>query len=648
MGSKKLERFVSKGLFFKSIVEDGSDMVMVVDYDGIIRYHNNSLRFYGYPGKELLGKNFFDLIHPDETKKVKNGFKTSIKKEFNRAVEFRFKGKDGHYRSFEFNSLNLKHREGIDGLILDCRDITQRKKDAEALILAQQAKEQFMANISHELRTPINGIAGIASLLAGGAPPEEARTYLNAIRSAAENLKVIINDILDISSIESGKLTFEKIGFNLEDLVSGLEGTFSVQAKNKNVNLFFEVAPETHRIYFGDPVRLNQILINLIGNALKFTQKGSVSLMVSLHASEKETCELKFEVKDTGIGIAADKLSKIFERFSQADSSVTRKYGGTGLGLTIVKQLVELQRGSIRVSSLEGVGSVFTVVIPYETSSDLKQQFKKSNPTADASNKLLKNLHVLLVEDNDINQLYAGSILKSWGTKFDVAENGFVALEKLKTIKPDLILMDVQMPVMDGFEASRSIRLGDESIRQIPIIALTAHANQSIINKCTESGMNDYIPKPFTPGELQDILMRYTGKKAPAAGTAVKTKLTAQKTKSNPVDFDLTYLIQVSNHDRSFITQILESFLENARKTLESVRGTLKNGETHSLSAVVHKIKPSLTMIGAEQARQLAMEIEELAGQANTKLKVKTLAKEFCVRLEATITGLQALDMKKI
>ncbi|MFZ9982572.1 MAG: ATP-binding protein [Cyclobacteriaceae bacterium] len=647
MRSKKLERFISKGLFFKSVVEDGSDLVMIVDYDGVIHYHNNSLRFYGYAGKELTGKNFFDFIHHDEIKKVKTRFKTSVKREFNRAVEFQFKKKDGHFRSFEFNSLNLKHKEGIEGLILDCRDITQRKKDAEALILAQQAKEQFMANISHEIRTPINGIAGIASLLAGGAPPEEAKTYLNAIKSAAENLKVIINDILDISSIESGKLTFEKIGFNLEDLISGLEGTFSIQAKNKNVNIYFEVAPETHKIYFGDPVRLNQILINLIGNALKFTQKGSVTLSVSQFTASKDKCELKFEVKDTGIGIAADKLSRIFERFSQADSSVTRKYGGTGLGLTIVKQLVELQQGSIRVSSLEGVGSVFTVIIPYETSSDLKQQIRKINPANDARNKLLRNLHVLLVEDNDINQLYAGSILKSWGTKYDVAENGFVALEKLKTIKPDLILMDVQMPVMDGFEASRSIRLGEERIRQIPIIALTAHANQSVINKCTESGMNDYIPKPFTPGELQNILLRYKGKKS-SESHSHKTKGTATKTVSNTADFDLTYLIQVSNHDRSFITQILQSFLENANKTLESVRSGLKSGETKNLASIVHKIKPSLTMIGAERPRQLAAEIEELSEQANSKGKVKGLAKEFCARLEATISGLQALDMKRI
>ncbi|MFZ9504363.1 MAG: ATP-binding protein [Cyclobacteriaceae bacterium] len=595
MASRKLKNFVDKGAFFKSVVEDGSDLVMVVDYTGTIYYHNKSLIYYGYKAKELIGKNFFEFIHPDESKKVRKGFLTSTKKSFNRAVEFQFKAKDGLYRSFEFNSLNLKHRDGVEGLLLDCRDITQRKKDAEALIHAQQAKEQFMANISHELRTPINGISGIASLLAEGTPPEESKTYLNAIRSAAENLKVIINDILDISSIESGKLTFEKIGFNLDDLLSALEGTFTVQAKSKNVSLFFEMAPETRRMYFGDPVRLNQILINLIGNALKFTQKGSVTLSVSLKSMQKDTCELKFEVRDTGIGIAADKLSRIFERFSQADSSVTRKYGGTGLGLTIVKQLVELQKGSIHVNSLEGVGSVFTVIIPYAITGDLKAGISKPIYRKENSNDLLKKLHILLVEDNDINQLYAGSILKSWGIKYDVAENGFVALEKLKTIRPDLILMDVQMPVMDGFEASRSIRQGDSLICKIPIIALTAHTNQSIIERCTESGMNDYIPKPFTPGELQEILLRYTGKKSEAKSSLpVKSVATEKKTVT---DFDLTYLIQVSNHDRSFIGQILNSFLTNAEATLLALRADLKENEIGRISSLVHKIKPSLTMI---------------------------------------------------
>ena len=646
MGSGKLKQFVDKGLFFKPVVEDGSDLVMVVNYQGDIQYHNGSLSYYGYKKKELVGKNFFDFTPPEELKKLKKAFQSSTRKEFNRSVEFQFRGKDGKYRAFEFNSLNLNHQEGIEGLILDCRDITQRKKDAEALVHAQQAKEQFMANISHELRTPINGIAGIASLLAEGAPPAESKTYLNAIRSAAENLKVIINDILDISSIESGKLSFEKIGFNLDDLIAGLEGTFSVQARTKNVSLFFELEKDTRRIYFGDPVRLNQILINLIGNALKFTAKGSVTLSVKLHRTEKNKCELKFEVKDTGIGIAADKLSRIFERFSQADSSVTRKFGGTGLGLTIVKQLTELQHGSIQVSSLEGVGSVFTVVLPYETTVEQSQEKKKSDKQQIASNESLKKLHVLLVEDNDINQLYAGSILKSWGVRYDVAENGFVALEKLKNIKPDIILMDVQMPVMDGFEASRSIRHGGKEIRQIPIIALTAHTTQSVIDRCTENGMNDYIPKPFTPGELQEVLIRHTKKQQ-----EIKKPLSDSKPKTSiqpGADFDLTYLIQVSNHDRSFITQILQSFLSNAQATSELIRKDIKSSDHEQIFQLVHKIKPSITMIGAERARQIANSIEELRDKPGSKTKIKLAARDFCECLDRVVNGLNKLDLQKV
>ncbi|MFM9075621.1 MAG: PAS domain-containing sensor histidine kinase, partial [Bacteroidota bacterium] len=343
------------------MVEDGSDVIFIVDHEGLILYHNNAVkRNLGYPTGKLTGRSFFDFLNPESATATKKGFRTSTRKPFNRGVEFQFKCKDGSYKFLEFNSINLYHKEGIKGLILDCRDITQRKRDAAELLHAQQVKEQFMANISHEIRTPINGISGIASLLSTGTPPEEAKTYLNAIRSAAENLKVIINDILDVSAIESGKLKFERIAFNLEELLPALAGTFTVQVRNKNLNLITEQSPETHRIFFGDPVRLNQILINLVGNALKFTQQGSITVSVSVDKKEKAQWYLKFEVKDTGIGIPPDKLGNLFERFVQADSSITRKFGGTGLGLTIVKQLAELQNGTIRVNSIEGVGSVFT------------------------------------------------------------------------------------------------------------------------------------------------------------------------------------------------------------------------------------------------------------------------------------------------
>ena len=632
MKTSPLQQFVRKGRFFKPVVEDGSDIVLVVDYDGNILYHNNSVSdTLGYAKGALTGRNFFEFQKDEITNSVRKAFKASTRKPYNRGVEFQFRCKDGTFRFFEFNSVNLRHAEGVDGLILDCRDITQRKKDAAELLMAQQAKEQFMANISHEIRTPINGIAGIASLLNEHTPPEQVRTYLNAIRSAAENLKVIINDILDISRIESGKLRLEKIGFNLDDLITALDNTFNPQARARNIELRFDLAPETKRIFFGDPVRLNQILINLIGNALKFTQQGSITIRITAERKEAKRTFLKFEVRDTGIGIAPDKLARIFERFSQADSSVTRKYGGTGLGLTIVKQLAELQGGSITVQSVEGLGSVFTVVIPYETEGrKTKARPEPTSPSAEHT-AAIRNLHILLVEDNEINQLYAGSILRNWGVRLDVAENGFVALEKLKSIRPDLILMDVQMPVMDGFEASRAIRSGQPPVNQIPIIALTANSTQGILEKCKACGMNDYLPKPFSPEELESILARYTGKISTAAPTA------SSGDSASGHWVDLSYLRRVSGNDTVFIRQIAESFLQNAEITLTQVEDGIQQNEGAPISRAAHKIKPSLVMIGAEQCRASANTLEEMAESREDFERIRKEASHFNELLRNTI-----------
>ncbi|MFM7329102.1 MAG: ATP-binding protein, partial [Bacteroidota bacterium] len=552
-----------------------------------------------------------------------------------------FKCKDGSYKFLEFNSINLYHKEGIKGLILDCRDITQRKRDAAELLHAQQVKEQFMANISHEIRTPINGISGIASLLSTGTPPEEAKTYLNAIRSAAENLKVIISDILDVSAIESGKLKFERIAFNLEELLPALAGTFTVQVRNKNLNLITEQSPETHRIFFGDPVRLNQILINLVGNALKFTQQGSITVSVSVDKKEKAQWYLKFEVKDTGIGIPPDKLGNLFERFVQADSSITRKFGGTGLGLTIVKQLAELQNGTIRVNSIEGVGSVFTVVIPYSLSGD--SATRSAQHTSATDPQAFRNLSVLLVEDNDINKLYASSILKAWGLTYQVAEDGFIALEKLKTFRPGLILMDIQMPVMDGFEATRAIRLGDAAIRSIPVIALTANATQTIIDQCTAAGMNGYLPKPFTPAELSGILSRFAG--AAAASEKKPAKSAAAKF-GHP--FDLTYLIQVSNHDQTFIFDIVNSFLNSSISHLENLRKHLTDNSWEEIGVIAHKMKPSLTMIGAEEARALASHLENEAKSDSGRTAYAKAVRTFIDQVALTVAALEKFSLKPV
>ncbi|MBX2944176.1 MAG: PAS domain S-box protein, partial [Cyclobacteriaceae bacterium] len=334
-----IKEFVRKGLFYKSVVEDGSDIVFIVDYNGEILYHNDSVEdTLGYKSKSLVGKKFFDLILPGTLSQFRRDYKTSTTKRFNESVEFQFLCKDKSYKYLEFNSINLKHKEKINALILDCRDITQRKEDAAELLRAQKAKEQFLANVSHEIRTPINGIAGMATLLSQNPTIKEQATYLNAIKSAADNLKVIINDILDLASIESGKLNFEKIGFNLNDLLHSVVDSFSVQSAQKGIALNYLLDENISKVLIGDPFRLNQILINLIGNALKFTYGGHIGIKCQLEKENNKTQHIRIDVADTGVGIPADKLNRIFESFSQADASITRKYGGTGLGLTIVKQ----------------------------------------------------------------------------------------------------------------------------------------------------------------------------------------------------------------------------------------------------------------------------------------------------------------------
>jgi PAS domain S-box-containing protein len=609
----KLQQYVTKGSFYKAVVEDGSDLIFVVDFDGNICYHNSSVGdTLGYKSKNLIGKNFFNYILPSTLSDFKVKFKQSQKRAYTEKVEFQFLCADSSFRFLEYNAINLKHKEGLDGFILDCRDITQRKKDAEELVRLQKAKEQFLANISHEIRTPINGIAGMADLLGQNANAAEQETYLNAIRHSAENLKLIINDILDLAAIESGKLKFEKIGFNLTDLVPSLISTFAYQAKEKNISLDYSIEKKLNRILVGDPVRLNQVLINLISNAVKFTHSGSINISCTVERLQKETCWVRFEVSDTGIGIPAEKLNTIFESFSQADASVTRKYGGSGLGLTIVKQLVELQSGKITVRSEENLGSTFIVLIPYliGKTSTIFTSTQASQKLQDSS--LTKRLKVLLVEDNDINRLYAKSILKNWQCEVDIAENGLVAIEKVKSGDYDVVLMDIQMPVMDGYEATKTIRLLEGSKRDVPIVALTANATKPDIERCLASGMNDYLPKPFTPDDLHrkivlDLKIRPKADKVSLApGT-----LTAS--------YDLSYLRSISNNNEEFIQEMMQTFVQTIPGVVNQMREGLAEKNFERISRLAHQVKPSFTLLGIHDQRQNILFIEE-NGKSQTNL----------------------------
>ena len=446
-------------------------------------------------------------------------------------------------------------------------------------------------------------------------------------------MKVIINDILDLASIESGKLKFERIGFNLKDALASLANMFMLQTNEKGISITSQLPKEADKILIGDPVRLNQILINLISNAVKFTHTGTININCSVQKKERQKCYMRFEVIDTGIGIPSDKLATIFESFSQADASVTRKYGGTGLGLTIVKQLVELQQGIISVRSKEGKGSSFVVVIPYQTGkqkdiAEISNQAKRSK----SFRKSLKNLNVLLVEDNDINRLYAINILKTWDCSVETAENGFVALEKLKNSSFDIVLMDIQMPVMDGFEATKAIRNGVLPKSEIPIIALTANATRKDIEKCLAAGMNDCIAKPFTPDELLRVLLKYSKHK-----TLSKSKVPAIPKST----VDLNYLKRISNDNPKFIQEMVGTFVKTMPENLKEIKQLAKAKSWNDLARVIHKIRPSLTLMGLHLAKKLSLQIENEAKNNPRDMSLKVA--KFFDMIELAIRELRAI-----
>ena len=373
-------------------------------------------------------------------------------------------------------------------------ELQKAKSDAENLA---KAEEQFLANMSHEIRTPMNAIIGFTDLILKTELKQEQKQYVNAVKTSGENLLVIINDILDFSKIQAGKFTFEKIDFSLSKQLKSLVELMLPKSTEKGIAIATRIQKDIPDGLVGDPTRLNQIFINLLGNAIKFTHEGEILVTAEAIAEDETTVDIRFSVCDTGIGISPDKLSVIFDGFTQASSETNRKYGGTGLGLSIAKQLVELQGGSIDVKSTLGKGSVFSFNIPFHKS--LKPESNALTEYTDVEDKLLKGIKVLLVEDNPLNQMLAKKVLSDWEWFVDTAENGVMAVEKVKQKDYDLILMDIQMPEMDGYEATRLIRRMQNDIKKdVPIVAMTAHALPGELEKCISAGMNDYISKPFS------------------------------------------------------------------------------------------------------------------------------------------------------
>ncbi len=402
-------------------------------------------------------------------------------------------------------------------------EVLRRRQIEEALIRAKEsaeaadhAKSEFLANMSHEIRTPLNGVIGMNTLLLDAGLDKTQRGYAQVIQTSAKSLQRVISDILDFSKIEAGKLKLENINFQPKTAIRDVHQILSFQAEGKNVDFSAQVDPQIPETVYGDPERLKQILLNLTQNSIKFTQEGAVRLRADLEKITDTEALIRFSVSDTGVGIPQDRLDDLFQPFAQLDTSTTRKFGGTGLGLSIVRQLVDLMGGGIEAESEEGKGSRFRVTIPFATHRD---EFKENGSdllrgegfaprTGDASHSAT---HLLLVEDDVTNQAVASLILQKLGYQVNIASNGKEALEFLKNESCDLVLMDVQMPEMDGFETTQIIRDPNSEVKnhEIPIIAMTAHSMEGDQLRCLAVGMNDYVSKPFEPEVLHQTIQKY-------------------------------------------------------------------------------------------------------------------------------------------
>jgi PAS domain S-box-containing protein len=501
---KKIEAEIKKLSF---VTSKTTNAVLITDKEGTIQWVNDGfIRLSGYSLEDVTGTHGEVLRHGEQTGLFpQNPFFSKVKVE-KQSVTYESHNyrKDGsEYWTISTLTPILNDEGEIENIVVIDSDITTRKRTEQELLLAKKsaeesarAKELFLANMSHEIRTPMNAIMGIVQLMQDMDINDAQRKYLRSLRFAGENLLYIINDILDLTKIESGKMNIEKIGFSLSTLVEDLIGAMTYRAKEKNVLLLFDLDRNIPADLIGDPVRLNQVLTNLIGNSIKFTEKGYVKLIIKVIKKENGMVTLRFEVVDTGIGIAKEKQELVFAAFEQAQMETSRKYGGTGLGLSIVKRLVELQGGKVSLESEVGKGSRFffelAFSIPQKDHVE-KEKTAKSEPVTDLGNK-----RILLVEDNSLNQMVAEKFLEVMGLEIDIAENGAEAVKKLREKNYDLVLMDIQMPVMDGYEATRNIRNEFSGTKKnIPILAMTAHAFQGEEVKCRQVGMNDYIAKPL-------------------------------------------------------------------------------------------------------------------------------------------------------
>lgn len=653
-------------------VEQSSSTVVITNSKGTIEYVNPKFtEITGYSRKEALGENPRILKSGLQADEIYRELWDNI----SRGQEWRGElcniKKNGELY-WEYVSISpVKNKKGeITHYIGVKEDITGRKKMEKQLRKAKQeaevankAKSQFLAQMSHEIRTPMNGILGMTDLLLDMEQGNKTKRYLKMISNSANMLLSIINDILDFSKIEAGKLQLEKTSFDLKQLISQILDTFIYKAKEKNIELKYHIDPQINTFIIGDPGRLQQILINLIGNALKFTDRGKIMVEIEKVSKDIEIQKLKFSVIDTGIGIPEKEQEKLFKSFSQLNNNQYQKKG-TGLGLAICQRLVELMEGEIGVNSTPGQGSTFYFTIPFKISN--RKSIDKSLSASTKNNKQQLNLkkdlkshsknnslNILLVEDNKVNQELAIAILTKKGWKVDPVSNGQQAIEYFKENNYDLVLMDIQMPDIDGFEVTNQIRNIEKKPNiHTPIIAMTAYAMAEDKERCLKAGMDGFISKPIKANKLYETIENNIN--LLEQNVAVKETATVDKNNTDPADsdtdkniFNLDYALNNTAHNKQLLKQLVNILLSNYPNQLKEIKQAIDDNNPEQLKQKAHGLKGSLGNFTEGKPYRLAYRLEKMGknNEMNSVIETYQQLKNTLKKLEKILSK---IDWEKI
>ncbi len=596
------QRLRDQQFYTRSLIESNIDALMTTDASGIITDVNKQTEaLTGCTRDELIGAPFKNYFTDPE--RAEAGIKRVLSERSVTEYELTARAFDGKQTVVSYNATTFYDRNRkLQGVFAAARDVTERKrvemelKQAKAVAeSASRTKSDFLASMSHEIRTPMNAIMGIADLLAKTPLSPEQDKYVRIFRRAGDNLLNLINDILDLSKVEASQLELERTGFSLRDHLEKVTEMVSARAVEKGLALVVEIAPDVRTELVGDPTRLRQVLLNLLGNAIKFTEYGEVSLRVTRDQDDAVPSALRFTISDTGIGIPSEKLGRVFERFTQADSSTTRRFGGSGLGLTISKRLVELMEGRVWAESTVDKGSVFSLVVPFESWVGPALQAKE--PVDTQLDLPLPALSILLAEDSPDNCIITVAYLDDTPYKIEIAETGAIACEKFSVGHYDLVLMDRQMPVMDGLTATRKIRAWEQENHRAPtpIIALTASALKGDREKCLAAGCTAFLTKPIK----QEVLLQ-----------AIKEHVIAARAQSMQLDRPNDGALVRGNPK---FAHLVPAYLKSCREKNVALQDALEEADFRTLGILGHGMRGAGGMFGFPAITEIGAAIQQAA-----------------------------------